>query len=183
MQSRHRGVKVCVRAVTVKTGDGISQQPGHYVSPGIIEAGKSCQSTVHVAQANAAPRGSVPPAPSWTSLQRNEAVRKLLAHLVTEKQFSFSDIKRAMQHYLLASSAVFPQQALGMVKPNGLHVREMFHPHMTCSGDVELPPGSHSLKIEGMDRMHIKSCPNCRSQGKVLDTCYFSTMRLCITHG
>jgi hypothetical protein len=121
------------------------------------------------------------PAPRWSSFQQNMAVRQFIKHLVAEERFSLTDIKRGMHHYLLQTSSATVE--LGHMKPNGLHVQEMFDPEMFRSGDVELPSDSYPLEVPQMDILHIQACARCGLAGSVHPECYFSAMRRCITHG
>ena len=121
------------------------------------------------------------PAPQWISFQRNQGVKGFISHLIEKEQFSISDIKRGMHHYILERSVSADE--LGMFKPNGLHVKEMFNPAMFASGAVALPEESQSLNILQIDHHHVKACLVCGPLGAVHPSCYFSTMRKCITHG
>jgi hypothetical protein len=124
--------------------------------------------------------------PVWVPFSRNGAIRKFIAFLVAEKRFSLSDVKRAMHRYQLDTKGAAGCEALGMPKPSGLYVREMFRSDMFQSGPDLLPslgPGSHALNVNNMDIQHVQACAECQSHGRVLDSCYFSQMRRCISHG
>jgi hypothetical protein len=124
---------------------------------------------------------SEPAAPSWTSFQQNQAVRKFLNHLVAVRIFSLSGVKRAMHMYLMETNSM--QTPLGILKPNGLHVRELFDPKMCQSGKEMLSKSRQPLCVEEADRHHIFACDLCGAAKAVQAECYFSKLRLCLTHG
>ena len=119
--------------------------------------------------------------PNWTSFQQNLAVKKFLAHLVSLQTFSLSGVKRAMHVYLMETNS--NQQHLGMFKPNGLHIKEIFDPRMCQSGEEPLSLSRQPLKVKIADQHHIASCNLCSVTNSVNSKCYFSKLRLCLTHG
>ena len=123
-----------------------------------------------------------PPVPRWQAFKRCKAVNKFVSYLVSQRMFSLTDIKRGMHQFLMETDGVDPG-TLGILKPNGLHVSEMFTPAMFRSGHQELPSRSHSLQVSGMDPLHIRSCKVCSVQGVIAEECYFHAMRRCVTHG
>ena len=119
--------------------------------------------------------------PSWTAFPRNIAVRKLISHLLERGVFSVGGIKRALDAFLVETEDHGARQS--MRKPNGLFVREMFDGKLFQSGALALDPSSNPLKVEEMDKHHVRSCGECRDGGVVLESCYFSAMRRCIVNG
>ena len=92
---------------------------------------------------------------------RGSAVRRLLKLFVQEKTFVLSSIKRAVHKFLLQKPELNRASSiLGMLKPNGLHVTEMFDSNesfFSC-GEAVLGVGSHNFKLEVMDEEHIAAC-------------------------
>ena len=119
--------------------------------------------------------------PSWTSFRQNQAVRNFLCYLVSVKIFSLSGVKRAMHMYLMETRSI--QMPLGILKPNGLHVRELFDPKMCQSGKEKLDLSRQPLSVEAADRHHIYACELCGVEKSIQAECYFSKLRLCLTHG
>ena len=118
------------------------------------------------------------------AFDRSTAVNKLLDHLVTQKQFSMSTIKRAVRKYQLSK----PDSKVKMAdefKPSGMDVDEMFDANLYKCGDTELPPGSHNLKPERMKVYHRMWCTRCalEPEGEIAVACPFYAMLKCITHG
>ena len=118
---------------------------------------------------------------------RGSAVRRLLKLFVQEKTFVLSSIKRAVHKFLLQKPDLNRASSiLGMLKPNGLHVTEMFDSNesfFSC-GEAVLGVGSHNFKLEVMDEEHIAACGRgCKEKGQVLESCYFWKLRQCIERG
>ena len=120
-------------------------------------------------------------APPLVLFDQNIAVRDLLAMMVTKKTFVFSHLKRGMQASLVATTA--GPSSLGLSKPSGLLVHEMFDPRMCQCGDAPLVAGSHPLQIEAIDTLHVASCDLCRPFQHVQHNCYFSVLRMTIVNG
>ena len=117
----------------------------------------------------------------WERFQSNPVISRFLDYIRKEKMFSLSNIKRGVHNYWWEAGE--REQQIGMSKPNGLNVREMFDAHLFQSGSVPLSDGDHELRIEAMDAHHIAACSDCSPSGTVLESCYFYRMRKCITHG
>ena len=122
--------------------------------------------------------------PSEHSLfSHNPAVTRFLSHLVQHRLFSVSNIKRAMHSYMLDTNMAVPVDVeLGMFKPHCLNVRDLFHANPTLFRCGSTPVPS-LLKLDRFDHYHVQSCVDCRPTGKVSPTCYFATLRMCISHG
>jgi hypothetical protein len=114
---------------------------------------------------------------------KNEAVRRLLAQLVREKIFVISSIKRSMHMFCLQYLEPQVSSQLGMLKPNGLYIQEMFDAEVFTSGDVPLEPSTHTLDVNIMDQFHMSSCRRCKEAKSIDSGCYFALMRKCVTHG
>ena len=99
-------------------------------------------------------------APSWEQFLKMKAVKRLLSLLRSKGMCSLSDIKRGMRSFL--SSRVDLECAeLGIVKPNGLLVGEMYELAMCESGRESLPEGDSILCPKAMTRLHCSSCEIC----------------------
>ena len=119
--------------------------------------------------------------PTWNEFSRNEAVKSLLRMMVEKGVFTLNHIKRGMKEYLLQQTSG-SSSWVGMIKPNGLEVKELFRPDMFESGDKLLPASGYDLVAADMGRMHIKACDHCRTASRV-EGCYFYAMQKCISHG
>ena len=124
---------------------------------------------------------SAPVVPSWTTFRQNQAVQNFLDHLVSVRIFSLSSVKRAMHRYLMETYPM--QMPLGILKPSGPHVRELFDPKMCQSGNEMLSKSRQPLCVKEADRHHIFACDLCGAAKAVQAECYFSKLRLCLTHG
>ena len=105
----------------------------------------------------------------------------MLQLLAQHRQLSLRDLKRLMESYLLQRDPT--SVTIGIVKPSGMHVRDMFRPDMFCSGSNPLPPHRVRLHPLRMDHYHKLSCASCRAAHTILPSCYYSSLRRCITHG
>ena len=72
---------------------------------------------------------------------------------------------------------------LGLQKPSGMKVREMFRADMFCSAINPLPPERVHLIPSALSKHHLVGCSTCNTAGSVLPSCYFSVMRRCVAHG
>ena len=59
----------------------------------------------------------------------------------------------------------------------------MFVPEMFQGGGSPLPPHERSLDVLAMDRFHVSACSCCSDAGFVVNSCYWSQMRLPIEEG
>ena len=129
----------------------------------------------------------VPPAPlhrlvaSEGVFSANLQIRQMLQLLAKHHQLSLRDLKRLMESYLLDHDPT--SLNLGIPKPSGMHVKDMFRADMFCSGANPLPPARVKLRPLAMDKYHKTCCSSCRAAHCILPSCYYSSMRRCITHG
>ena len=114
-------------------------------------------------------------------LSRAPSMQFFLQQLVTTKAFTLSGIKRAVQVFVQATVQNAPP--VGIIKPSGLRVDEMFNTQMFLSGDVPLDPSSHPLQTRALDKNHVRCCTTCSVFGTTHSSCYFFSMLRCISHG
>ena len=117
--------------------------------------------------------------PTWNEFSRNQAVKDLLNMMLQKGVFTLNHIKRSMKDYLMQRTS----SVVGMVKPNGIEVGEMFRPDMFESGREPLQKEGYDLRAEDMERMHLTACRRCSAVGRVTPDCYFYSMKRCISHG
>jgi len=93
-------------------------------------------------------------------------------------------IKRELQRFV-SSRQLDLEQSVGLIKANGMIAKEMYDagPEVFESGNAVLPEGSHGLRVNEMDRLHIESCELCNPDGLVVEGCYFRKMRECLIKG
>ena len=120
--------------------------------------------------------------PTWQEFQHNEAICELLSFMVRKKTFTLNYVKRAMRDYLERAGGD-RALLLGMKKPDGMSVTEMFREDMFESGVDELGDDGFDLKADAMCSQHVKACGECKAAGVVQASCYFSKMVRCISHG
>lgn len=122
------------------------------------------------------------------SFSKSSTVQHFIQQMVTARTFSLAGIKRAMVNFIHASTtpsiAVVSTVSVGIPKPNGLHINEMFDAKLFQHGTTPLPEDSYPLKPTVMWNHHRQLCPTCSNISSWMDTsCYFKSMLLCITHG
>ena len=110
------------------------------------------------------------------------AVVALLNLLVSEDTFSIAGIKRSMQAFV-GHRTPAQTHSLGMIKPQGLDVHQMFDPALFRSGAAVLDDKESPLQAPVMAALHCRSCRICTLHGGVSSSCYFAQMLRCITHG
>jgi hypothetical protein len=121
---------------------------------------------------------------------KSSVVQHFIQQMVSAKTFSLAGIKRAMLHYIHSRTTTSPSVSrdalLGILKPNGLHISEMFDEKLFQHGSSLLPVDSYPLKPSVMWNYHRSICNVCSlvTSGSWMDTsCYIKSMLLCITHG
>ena len=124
------------------------------------------------------------------SFSKSSVVQHFIQQMVSAKTFSLAGIKRAMLHYIhsrtTSSSASSMVVSLGIPKPNGLHIGEMFDEKLFQHGNSVLPVDSHPLRPSIMWNYHRSICNTCClvTSGSWRDTsCYIKSMLLCVTNG
>ena len=115
------------------------------------------------------------------NLSNTAIIRSFLQKWRDAKQLSLPQLKKAMEVFLGDKEEQLFD--LGLQKPSGMKVREMFRADMFCSGSNPLPPERVRLIPSALSKHHLVGCATCNTAGSVLPSCYFSSMRRCVTHG
>ena len=108
-------------------------------------------------------------------------MRFFLRELVRVKSFTLSSLRRAVQVFV--QSTVSNSPPVGLIKPSGLEITEMFDPQIFQSGGSLLDSSSYPLKVSQLALTHTLYCDVCRPTGSVHQSCYFHGMLRCVTHG
>ena len=120
--------------------------------------------------------------PTWNEFSRNAAVKTLLRMMVDKGVFTINHIKRIMKDYLVRQTSS-SSSWVGMIKPNGLEVKELFRSDMFESGENPLPLEGYDLVAADMGKKHMTACDLCGKVGRIDERCYFRSMQRCISHG
>ena len=111
-------------------------------------------------------------------------VRWLIQKLLDQGTFSPGYLKRQIRAYLLQHPELVPKDLyIGMNKPSGMNISEMYDKDVYVPGEVPLTSGSHPFKLEAVASMHMAACQLCRRGGKVSEECYFFNMWQCLRCG
>jgi hypothetical protein len=105
---------------------------------------------------------------------RHARVLELVGRMIEQGTFSVKDIKKETKRAFKEHNG-----QTDVNKPNGLHISEMFDYRFLQSGEEEIDPATHHVKVEVMDELHRGSCGSC-TQDKV---CHWPRLRRCVTHG
>ena len=114
-------------------------------------------------------------APSWIQFRRLEAVRRLLLLIKESGMFSLAELKRRMRSFI-ASRPELERPELGVSKPDGTFIKEMYSKRMCGHGVKALSEEDNILKPKVMGHLHTLSCATCGPRGEVVPNCYFYTM-------
>jgi hypothetical protein len=90
--------------------------------------------------------------------------------MVDKGVFTINHIKRIMKDYLVRQTSS-SSSWVGMIKPNGLEVKELFRPDMFESGANPLPITGYDLVAADMGKMHMTACVLCGRVGKIDEKC------------
>ena len=100
-------------------------------------------------------------------------VRWLIQKLLDQGTFSPGYLKRQIRAYLLQHPELVPKDLyIGMNKPSGMNISEMYDKDVYVPGEVPLTSGSHPFKLEAVASMHMAACQLYRRSRKVAEECY-----------
>ena len=110
--------------------------------------------------------------------EKFSALRQVMEEAMSRGTFSFAEFRRRHRN-----ATVFVDDSAIPPPASSMKVREMFNAEFCGHGDKPLPEGEIALNLASMDRYHVSSCIDCSAQGEILDDCYWSKLRLCVSHG
>ena len=117
---------------------------------------------------------------------KRSKVEEVVQLWLQQKVFTMNGVKRSLQVLVKERKlAEEGDELVGMLKPVGTDVIGMYNagPNVFECGKDKLPEGRHHLKVENMVKMHVESCQNCISYGRLDSSCYFARMIKCIENG
>jgi len=106
----------------------------------------------------------------------------LLLLIKESGMFSLVELKRRMRSFI-ASRPELERPELGVSKPDGTFIKEMYSKRMCGHGVKALSEEDNILKPKVMGHLHTLSCATCGPRGEVGPDCYFVTMLKCIENG